>query len=462
MKHASYLKSAAVLSFGGFAAKAIGALYRIPLANLLGGYGMGLYQMTYPLFCVLLTFSSAGIPAAFSRVIARERAEGRGHAATVRAALGMFFLLGVCGTLVMVLLAPVLSAAQGEHALTVCYYALAPSVALVALIAVFRGYFQGCNDMAPTALSEIFEQVVKAAVGLFFSLRYREDPVRAVAFTLIAVTLSETVALGYLALRYRGERRMPFCRTVAGGEIVRAAAPVMFASALLPLSQTVDSVLIVRLLSRYTDRAVTLYGLFSGGAVALINLPASVCYGLAAAIVPAVSEAFARGEREEGRRRALFALCVTAALSLPCALFLFFFAPFTVRALYSSLSPADAATLVSLVRIGAFSAFSLPCVQTLAACLTGMGRAKYAAAAMAAAIAVKFVLQLALLPDPALSVGGAAIAMTASYPVAFFLDLYYTVRESKRGEEKYDYDRRIGSRKGRRRGARIGSGANGG
>ena len=62
MKHLKFFKNAAVISIGGLLAKGIGALYRIPLANLLGGYGEGLYHMAYPLFCLMLTFSSAGIP----------------------------------------------------------------------------------------------------------------------------------------------------------------------------------------------------------------------------------------------------------------------------------------------------------------------------------------------------------------------------------------------------------------
>ena len=143
MKNGKYLKSAAVLSIGGVIAKGIGAVYRIPLSNFLGGYGIGLYQMAYPLFCVLLTFSSTGIPSAFSRMIARETAQGRGNGGTLKAALKLFALLGLCGTALMCLFAPYMSSLQGDPRLLSCYLMLAPSVFLVALIAVFRGYFQG-------------------------------------------------------------------------------------------------------------------------------------------------------------------------------------------------------------------------------------------------------------------------------------------------------------------------------
>ena len=158
MKHSSFLKSVAVLSLGGLAAKAIGAIYRIPLANVLGGYGTGLYQMAYPLFVLLLTFSSAGIPSAFSRVIARETVRGRDGADTVRAAIKIFSIVGFVGMVVMMLLSDGMSRMQGEEGLRWCYLALAPSVFFVAVIAVLRGYFQGKNNMSPTAISEILRR----------------------------------------------------------------------------------------------------------------------------------------------------------------------------------------------------------------------------------------------------------------------------------------------------------------
>lgn len=452
MKHGKFFKNVAVITLGSLVAKLIGAAYRIPLANLLGGYGVGIYQMAYPFFCVLLTFSSAGIPTALSRIIARETATGRESGDTVRAALKLFALVGLCAALVMCLLAPFVGRLQGDGNLAACYYALAPAVLLVALISVFRGYFQGKSDMKPTAMSELVEQLVKAGAGMLL-VRTAESPAHAAMLALFAVTLSELVALLFLWMRYRGERRLRYLgvRRTSGVDIFSVAFPVMAAASLLPLSQMVDSVVIVRLLSSYTAEAVAMYGLFTGGAVALVNLPASVCYGLAAASVPAVSSAFARGEEEEGRRRALFALLVTIALSLPCAVGLFAFARPIVGLLYSSLREGDAALLVRLLRLSSLSAVLLACVDTLAACLAGMGRAKYAARAMLAAVFVKFALQWVLVSDPAFSVGGAAIAMNACYLVAFLLDLVYTVKK-RAGAKRHDHDHRIGDEGGRRDG----------
>ncbi len=458
MKRSEYLKSAAVLSFGGLAAKAVGVFYKIPLSNLLGSFGMGLYQMAYPLFVVLLTFSSAGIPSALSRIIARETAEGREYGGTVRAALSLFALFGLTGSILMCLVAPLLGRLQGEEGLALCYLSLAPSVFLVALIAVFRGYFQGKNNMFPTAASEIAEQLVKAAAGLYAAGRYAFDPVRAVAGALGAVTLSEAVALLLLLLEYKRIRRPP-CLAVPDrrrGALLPAVLPVMAATSLLPLSQMLDSVLLVRLLAQTSDRAVSLYGLFSGGALTLVHLPATLSYGLAAASVPAVSAGEAKGE--EGRNRAMHALFFTLALSLPCALGLFLFAGPLSRLLFPALSEGDLSLLTSLLRVMAVSAATVPCVDTLAACLTGMGRAKKAALSMAAAVAIKLVAEVIFVGR--FSVFGAAIALNGCYTVAFFLDLFYTVRKTK--EKAYDHGRKSRSGAGRAHGERQRGAACGG
>lgn len=127
----------------------------------------------------------------------------------------------------------------------------------------------------------------------------------------------------------------------------------------------------------------------------------------------------------------LFALAATAAVALPCALGLYAFAPAAVKILFRSLSGEESATLAKLVRVYAASAVTLSCTQTLSACLTGLGKPKYAAFSMATAIAVKTALETALASRPQISVYGAAIAADACYLVAFLLDLLYNLRETR-------------------------------
>ena len=452
-----FLKNAAVVSLGGLAANAIGVVYRIPLANMLGGYGAGLYQMAYPLFCLMLTFSSVGIPAVVARAVAAECAAGRSGQSVLRAALKLFAFLGLGGAAMLGALALPVSALQGERALAQCYLALAPAVLFVALIAVLRGYWQGRGVMSPTALSEVVEQGVKVGAGLLFAARFPHDPVSAARGALFAVTVSEAVALLFLLLFPREKERFLRVRRTETGTLLFAALPVMASAALLPLSQMLDSVLIVRLLARHTSRAVSLYGLFAGSALSLVNLPATLCSGLAAASVPSIAACFAGGEREKGRERAMTALLLCLGLALPCAVVLFAFAPLAVRLLYPALPAGDAALLVRLLRLSSVSAATLAAVDLLAACLTAMGLAKRAALSMLLAVLVKAGLQLLLVGNASYGILGAAVAANGCYLVAFFLDLFYTVKDKKSQKRmgQHDHDHRSRGREGGRDEARA-------
>jgi stage V sporulation protein B len=216
---------------------------------------------------------------------------------------------------------------------------------------------------------------------------------------------------------------------VATNAILKLSIPVTLSSALLPLSALLDSVIIVRLMQKYAENAVTLYGLFSGGAVTLVNLPVSVCYGIAAAGVPALSAAFA--DKGNARKKMLFALFLTVAISLPCAVGLFVLAKPAVNILFRALGEEGSAVLIRLVKLLSVSAIFLSCTQTLSACLTGMGKPKYAAISMAVAVTVKTLLNVILVSDPKNSVYGAAIAADVCYFVAFFLDLLYNLYVTK-------------------------------
>ena len=193
-------KGAAVLSLGSFAAKVLGALYRIPLTNFLGGEGMGVYQMVYPLYCLLLTVSATGIPAGLARIVSRRAADGKEVRGVLFSALSLFCAVGAAGSLVMFLAAPLFAAAQGEPAAASAYRALAPSVFFVSAISCVRGWFQGRSNFLPTALSEVLEQLVKVGLGLALPALC---PARAVQMALLAVTASEFAACAWLLLQCR-------------------------------------------------------------------------------------------------------------------------------------------------------------------------------------------------------------------------------------------------------------------
>ncbi len=426
----AFIKGAAWIAAGGFIAKVIGALYRIPLTNLIGGRGIGLYQLVYPVYCLLLTVSATGIPSSIAKLTAERVKRGESTQPIFRAAMKVFLLVGGVGVLIMAAVAPLLAKAQGSSEVLGGYYALAPSVLLVSAISVYRGWFQGHNRMAPTALSEIIEQAVKVGAGLVFAYLFRENVPKAVVFLLLAVSLSEVVALLFLISRKKREKAQEQGGMVAMKHILRLSIPVTFSAILLPLSSLVDSVLATRLMGKYAADAVTLYGLFAGGAVTVINLPVSICYGIAAAAVPSVSGS------KNPRRRVAFALGITVAISLPAGVGLYLFAEPAVRILFRSLSLEETAILVGLIQRMSVSAITLSCAQTLSACLTAQGKPQYAAISMLVGVTVKTVGYSVWLKDAKISVYGLAWAANLCYLVAFLLNLLYNLRITKKAKRK--------------------------
>ena len=422
----SFIKGAAWIAAGGFVAKVIGALYRIPLTNLIGGKGLGLYQLVYPVYCLLLTVSATGIPSSIAKLTAERIARGENDRAVLKTAMKLFVLIGLTGSLVMVLVAPWLAKMQGSEGVLSGYYALAPSVLLVSAISVFRGWFQGRNHMFPTALSEVTEQLVKVGVGLPLAYFFRNDVEKAVVYLLLAVSVSELVTLVMMAVLYRREKRGEMENEggrVEMKSVLRLSIPVTLGSILLPLSGLLDSVLAPRLLSAYASDAVTLFGLFSGGAVTVVNLPVSVCYGIAAASVPRVAMV-----TEGRRRRVLSSLGLTLLVGGGSALGLYLFAEPAAKIIFRSLEGEELETLIGLIKAFSVSAMTLSAVQTLSACLTAQGKPQYAAISMALAMLVKTVLYVFWLRDPTISVFGLAYATNIAYAVAFFLNLLYNLR----------------------------------
>lgn len=455
-----FIKGAAWIAAGGFIAKIIGALYRIPLTNLIGGHGLGLYQMVYPVYCMLLTVSATGIPSSIAKLTADRVGKGETGLPVFKTAMRLFVFIGLLGTALMFLIAPFLSAAQGSREVLGGYFTLAPSVLLVSAISVFRGYFQGRNKMMPTALSEITEQAVKVGFGLLFAYLFRENVQKAVTFLLLAVSLSELTALFLMLFLFRRDPSPALSTAkeekVSAKSVLKLSIPVTFSAIVLPLSGLLDSVLVPRFLGAYSVDAVALYGLFAGGAVTVVNLPVSICYGIAAASVPAVatatsaaatakttenatSESLPQEDKGRGtgrnhslvRRRIGYSLFVTVAVALPSAAALFLFAEPAARIIFRSLSGEELATLIALIRAFSVSALTLSCVQTLSACLTAQGKPQYAALSTLIGVTVKTGLYVWWLQNPKISVFGLAYATNVCYLVAFLLNLVYNLIVSK-------------------------------
>lgn len=431
-KSQSFIKGAVIISLGGFISKILGAVYRIPLTNALGGEGMGIYQMVYPLYCILLTVSASGIPTGIARLVS----SGKGAGAE-RAAFRVYGAIGIIGSLFMFALSGPLSVLQGEPAVALCCKMLSPSVFFVSVLSIVRGYFQGRGNMYPTAVTEVGEQLIKVGAGIALSYIYRGNLPVAVASTLFAVTLSEfltCLGAGLFYLKRRARRPLYAEPSVPVRSILRYTVPLTLTAMAMPLSQLAESVVAVRLLRLMGGEATALYGIYSGCAVTIINLPVSVTYGLAASSVPKISPLAESGNFAAAKKKAYKSLLITLLVSAPAAVALYAFAPLAARLIFGSLSVGERALLVSLVRIMSINAVTLSLVQTSSACITSLGRPAFGTITQWSACVLRVAVLSALIYFTPLGIKAAAWAQNFSNLLATALNICYIICAGDKNE----------------------------
>lgn len=473
----SLIKNALTVSMGGFIAKVLGAIYRIPLTNILGGDGMGLYQMVFPLYCVLLTFSSTGLPSSISKIIS----EGNSADKVLKKAMRVFGCVGFSGTLFMSLFSVVIAKLQGSPNVWSEYVVLSPCVFFVSLISCFRGYFQGNGNMIPTAKSQIVEQAVKLFLGLFVALLFKENITLSVTTSVAAVSVSEVVALLYLiteknkyglsttesnipdgngivvlkesttslnfplnSLKYNEKTGNAYQNEVIDEEKSRISAkrllsvvfPITLTSILIPLSRVLDSFLCVNIISSYSAKATKLYGLYSGGVESIIGVPISICYGIPVALIPIITSALKSGNKEKSKKIAKSAILYTLLLSCAFAACVAAFSPLAVKILYFALDAQSKSTLVSLLRLSSLSIVFLSCVQTFNAIRISENKLYLPTVFLGVGITVKTIVLLVLLPNAEINIFAVAISDILCYFVACFCNLGYYISENLRKRKK--------------------------
>lgn len=431
----SFFRGALVLSVSGLIVKIIGALYKIPLARLIGDEGMGLYQMAYPVYGILLTLSTAGIPVAISILVSERQAKDDYYGAhrVFRLSLIMLAAMGSFFTLLLIAGSKWLS----EHiflnpGVFYALIAIAPAILLTSVSSALRGYFQGNQTMVPTAVSQIVEQIIRVATVLLLAylLLNRGLPFAAAGATFGAVT-GGLAALAVLLSAYRKHRKLYKARLKAVGpvepampllqRIVTLAFPVSVGGLVVPIMQVIDATIIpmrLQVAGHSFDRATGLFGQFSGMANPLINIAPIITISVSVALVPIISEAMAKNNRQEVSHRVNQALWSTFLIGLPSAAGLLVLATPICTMLYGipEVGPLVAVLTPSTLLLGLY--------QTTRGTLQGMGKTYLPVINLTIGIIIKGILNYVLVAIPALSIQGAGIATVSGFTVSVILNLY--------------------------------------
>ncbi len=414
------------LSVGSFISKLIGSIYRIFLPRVLGDYGVGLFQMAYPFYAILLAVSVNGIPTALAKEMAEKLSQGN-SAAAERLASWAQLTLGIIGLVLAFateLAAPWIAGTLfREPAAVWALRALSPALAFVALEASFRGYFQGYQDMRPTAISQIVEQV--ARVMVMFPLAYRFLPYgidKAAAGATLGAPVGALVGMIFLGMERFKRGRWSISGHLPLRDLCRLASvalPMSLSGLLFPLMLMADSMFVPTrlMLAGYSLKAATArFGQLSGEAMPLINLSMVVGAALAVSLVPSIARAILGKDRQEANRQVDNAVHLIWLICLPMAAGLILLARPLTWLLYGESGASGALQVLAL------GSPILAVQQVIGTSLQASGHGWVTVRNLIYGALVKFLLTWWLTPMAIWGIRGAALGTVGAAAIAAYLN----------------------------------------
>ena len=435
----SFVKQAAILAAASLIVRFIGFLYRLPMTDIIGDEGNAIYAAGYQVYNFLLILSSAGLPAAIGKMVSERISLGEYKNAHKVFQVSLLVSGGLSFVFMIALLLTSKLIAVNICKIPDAYYtllSLAPTIFIVGIMSVFRGYFQGMNNMVPTAVSQIVEQIFNAVFSVLLSwlLISKSVALSAAGGTtgtgIGALAGLIIVFLAYGTQKDRIKRRNRLntgkYRVESAGEIasilIKTSVPIIIGTAIYSITNLVDmSMVMDRLLASgaFTeDEATVLYGQLQGKYVTLTTLPVAISTAVATASVPNIAGAMAIKDYTSVERKINMAIKISMVISIPAALGMAVLSPQILYMLFPRVPEGG-----SLLRVGSFSIIFLALSQIVTGTLQGIGKVKVPAVNAGIGAIAKIAVNYFLIGIPLLNVKGAVIATTVCYMVASGLNL---------------------------------------
>ncbi len=443
-KKQSFVTGAAVLTASTVIIKILGAVFKIPLSNIIGKAAMGDFGVAYNIYALLLTLSTAGLPVALSRMVSEADALGRRNQVkrTFRVARAAFFVLGTCSTLFMLVFSRYLADFMGSVAAEASISVLAPALLFVCLMSAYRGYTQGLGNMVPTSISQIIETLCKVVFGLsaawILIRRGRSGSVGA-AGGIFGVTVGTVLGLVYIVLatlrldrrdnRPSGEPDVPESRSATLKKLIFIGVPIIIGSCVLNLVALVDTKMIYGRLQTalgYSyETARSLYGTYFNSQT-LYNLPSSFAVPMVTSAIPAIAAYAAERKTKDAAQVLGASLKLMNLLAMPMAVGMGVLAAPLMGGLYGDTDPAAGAILSVLSAAG----YGVCIMMVTNAILQAYGHERLPILTIAVGGVCKIAVNYVLLGNPGINIVGAAVGNVACYLVISLLNLLIIRRKA--------------------------------
>lgn len=485
-KRNTFIFSAFVLAVGGIIAKTIGAFYKVPLTHVLGSNGIGVYYLIFPLYSLLLVLCSSGVSIAVTKLVATERSMRNkdNEMKIFTSGLVISFAMSLFFAILILLYGEKFAGIQGNVNATIGYIAIAPAIICSAIISIVRAYFQGIENMLPTSLSTIFEQLVKMMFGLILSYRLLFLGIEyAVLGAILGVTVSEFLAMILLIINFvsykkkydykffveenkitkkpiyvfykkilkikivykvikkpkKRKKKMKFkacvdkhylSRRQAFLKVLRYSLPATLSSLIIPVTSFIDSFLIINILISIgfsSTIATSLYGLSNGMVASLISLPVLLIASISTAMVPNLSGTSDKNSIKTMEIKCSFFIKLGWLLALPMFLYFMLYSPEIIKILFggglTNRGFLEYDFAYKLLMFGSVSIIYYAFIQTFTAILQSINKPGVPFAALFVSLIFRTTLTYVLVRVPAINVFGVSISNIVFLSIASMICL---------------------------------------
>jgi len=432
-KKQTFMKGALILMIANIVVKVIGAAFKIPLTYILDEEGMALFSTSYNVYTWLFIVATAGLPVAISRMVSEARGKDNENEVEriFKVSIGMLLVIGIAGTLILFFGADAFSRLLDNPDAKLGIMAISPAILFVSLMSAYRGYFQGHQNMMPTALSEVSEAVGKLAIGFLCAYLFIGKGVTyASAGAVFGVSMGGM--LGFLTLVFsyysKGKKKKTLTpkksimrsKGTILKELISIAVPITIGASVFSLTSLIDVAMIMRNLQSsgfsYTQ-AKQLYGSYTGYAVPLFNLPPTLISAITISLVPAIAKSLAEKDELTAKSTTLNSIFITILFALPCAVGMSVLANPILSLVYNNTNATNTLSVLAVAIV------FVSLVMVTNAILQSVGKERIPLVNMLIGGAIKILINNFLVKNPDINILGAPIGTMVCYVVILVLNV---------------------------------------
>lgn len=453
MKKQNFVEGAIILMIANLLVKVFGAIFKIPLTNIIGVEAMAYFNSAYGFYVIFYMISTAGLPVAVSKLVssAETRENKREVEKIFKIAYTLFFIFGLIGMIIMVVFASAYADYVRLEGLEWAIFAISPTLFFICLTSAFRGYFQGLKNMTPTAVSQICEAIGKLVIGLIAALYASRKGYNAhyvAAFALVGVTIGAVLSTVVLRICKKtipqstnNNPAIPASGKLLLKRLIAIAIPITLSATIMSLTNTIDTTFMVKRLIEtglLKNEATKIMGTYTSMSVPLFNLPPNLIYPFAISIIPALTSTFVSKNEKESNAIMTSTFRIASIISIPCAFGLSVFSAPIIALLYndneficklaSGKSLTSYSVAAPLLSVLAISIFFVSLISVTNSILQSYEFEKATIISTSIGILVKIILTNVLISNDRIGMYGAPISTLACYFIIMSLNFYFVVK----------------------------------